>query len=188
MPDTLPVHVNRDDLHDVAVPNSFEVTGPFTIELTNHGEPLHVHLHLDDDLSGVARLEAGNHYVEAERTREVSVNVSPSGSVRGKLKVVAAYGATTRYVDVIVSEPEAAGESVQVDESLNRPPPKEEAPNRSIGSDGPALSPEVAVLALGGVALFVAAFAVLVLRSTVVSLGALGVLAGVLVAMYLLFE
>jgi hypothetical protein len=188
VPDTLPVHVNRDSLHDVAVPNSFEATGPFTIELTNHGEPLHVHLHLDDTLSQVAKLEAGNHYVEAETTRQVRVEAAPNGSIRGKLKVVAAYGATTRYVDVIVSEPEEAEESVTVDESLNKPQPKPESGSGGAesGEEGLPLTPEAGVVALGVVALFVAAFAVLVLDSTVVVLGALAVLAGVLVAVYLL--
>jgi energy-converting hydrogenase Eha subunit A len=181
------VHVNRDDLHDVAVPNSFETTGSFTIELVNHGEPLHVHLHLDDALSQVAELEAGNHYVEAERTRQVRVEASPKGSVRGKLKVVAAYGATTRYVDVIISEPEETEDSVQVDESLGKPQPRDEPRNES-RNQSLAVRPEIAVLALGAAAILVAILAVLVLQSTIVALGALAVLTGVLVAMYLLYE
>lgn len=188
MPDTLPVHLNRDDLHDVAVPNTFEATGTFTIQLENHGAPLHVHLHLDDSLSEVATLEAGNHYVE-EDARQVVVDVRPQGSVRGKLKVVAAYGATTRYVDVVITEPEESEDRVRVDESLSKPQPKPDPEPSGRPTAGSALvSPETGVLALGGVALFVAILAVVVLDNTAVVLGALGVLAGVLAAVYLLVE
>lgn len=195
MPDTLPVHVNREELHGVEVPNTFETTGSFAIELDNHGEPLHVHLHLDDALSDVATLEANNHYVEAESTRLVQVDVRGPASVRGKLKVVSAYGATTRYVDVVISKPDEQEGSVRVDESLNKPRPKGPTGGGPTGG-GPAdgsssmLSdrPDIGVLALGGVALVAATYAAVVLQNTAVVLGALAVLAGVLVAVYMLVQ
>ena len=192
MPDTLSVDVNREELHGLEVPNSFETTGSFAIELNNHGESLHVHLHLDDDLSAVASLEATNHHVESNGTRRVEVAVKPGASVRGKLKVVTAYGATTRYIDVILTEPEEQEDRVQVDESLSKPQPKPPERNRaatpSSGSNPLTDRPELAVLGLGAVALVVAAYAALVLNNTVVVLGALAVLAGVLVAVYILLQ
>jgi len=72
--DTLPVHVNRDQLHGLEVPNEVEVSGSFDVVLQNHGESVHVHLHLDDDLSDIATLSANNHHV-AKATRR---GVSPS--------------------------------------------------------------------------------------------------------------
>ncbi|QSG06213.1 DUF7524 family protein [Halapricum desulfuricans] len=187
MTDTLPVHVNRDRLHGLEVPNEVEVSGSFDVVLQNHGESVHVHLHLDDALSEVATLAANNHHVASDSTRRVTVDVSGSGPARGKLKVVTAYGATTRYVDVVLTEPEHEPRDITVDESLSKPQPRNTS-SRSGTTDTDVsdlpLRPEIAVLGLGAVALVIAAVAALVLDNTVVVLGSLVVLAGVLVAVY----
>ncbi|MEF8881716.1 MAG: hypothetical protein V5A34_04220 [Halapricum sp.] len=191
MTETLPVHVNRSELHGLDVPNAVEVTGPFDVVLQNHGESVHVHLHLDDALSEVASLEANNHHVESESMRRVHVDVKGTGPIRGKLKVVTAYGATTRYVDVVLEQPPEEKQEVTVDESLSRPQPQETpAQNRPTQSSGLGLAerPELLVLVLGGLALVIALIAAVVLDNTAVLLGSLAVLAGVLVAIYLLVE
>lgn len=177
----LPVHVNREELHDIAVAPSFEATGSFDVRLVNHGEATHVHLHLDDALSRVAKLEASNHYVDADSERLVSVAVRDGATARGKLKVVSGYGATTRYVDVEVTEPTVEEQSVEVDESLAEPQPTEPEETRLL-ADNPAL----AVLSLAGTALALAVGAALVVQQFVVALGAGAVLVGVLVAIYFL--
>lgn len=183
MVDPLPVHVNREELHDIAVPTSFETTGTFDVRLINHGQPLHVHLHLDDDLSAVASIEATNHYVDGETERRVSISVREGATVRGKLKVVSGYGAQTRYVDVIVTEPDEEEGSVRVDDSLAEPQPVEtEQPDSAL-----AQQPIVPVAALAVGALVVAAGIAFAVQAFVVGLGALVVLAGVLVALYVLF-
>lgn len=186
--ETLSVHLNRDELHAVEVPPSFEATGSFDVELVNHGTSVHAHLHLDDHLSEVASIDASNHFIDGESRRLVRVTVDGSAPVSGKLKVASAYGAQTRYVDVDVREPEAERHTVEVDESLAEP-----AAGRTSGAadgDSPVgvlvESPEVVVLALGVLAVGVAATAALVFRSPVVLLGALVVLVGVLGAMYVL--
>ncbi|MFB6182984.1 MAG: hypothetical protein ABEI96_00375 [Haloarculaceae archaeon] len=188
MPDTLPVHVNREKLHSLEVPAAFETTGTFDVALENHGEALHVHLHLDDALSEVASIDASNHYVDAESSRIVTVSVDGDASrpVRGKLKVVSAYGAETRYVDVDVAEPPERREEVEVDESLSEPPPATDAPSEQPSSL--LTNPEVLVLALGVVAVAVAAISALVVQSQAVLIGSLVVLGAVLVALYLLFQ
>lgn len=190
MPDTLPVHVNREELHGLEVPNEFETTGSFDVLLQNHGESVHVHLHLDDALSEVATLEANNHYVEADSTRSVAVEVNGSPPVRGSLKVVTAYGATTRYVDVVFVEPADAPSEVTVDESLSKPQPREQPaqtnPSRPTRASGITDVPERLVLGVGGLALVLALAAAIVLDNTAILLGSLAVLAGVLVALYLL--
>jgi len=71
--DALVVHVNRDELHGLAVPDSFEAGESFDVVLVNHGESTHVHLHLDDALSEQAALEAPNHHVEGGSERRVRV-------------------------------------------------------------------------------------------------------------------
>ncbi|PSQ03972.1 hypothetical protein BRC92_05645 [Halobacteriales archaeon QS_4_69_31] len=186
--DRLSVHLNREELHAVEVPGSFETTGSFDVELINHGTSVHAHLHLDDALSEVASIDAANHFIDGESRRAVRVSVNGSGSVRGKLKVASAYGAQTRYVDVHVLEPEAEEEPVEVDESLSEPQPREESAPSGGGSPLAPLveNPELVVLALGVLAVAVAAIAALVIGSNLVLLGALVVLVGVLVAMYLL--
>lgn len=119
---TVPVDLSRDRIHDVDAPESVTVSGPFTVELDNHGSSIHVHLNLDEDLSRVATLRAGNHYVEEGTVREVHVDVEPASKpVTGRLKVVTGYGTETRYVTVTV-EPGSAGKPpVEVDESLGKP-------------------------------------------------------------------
>ncbi len=186
MTDELPVHVSRRELHSLGVPATFETHGPFDVVFVNHGEPVHVHLHLDDALSEVASLGASNHYVEGESRRAVRVAVDsdalPDEPMLGKLKLVSGYGAHTRWVDVELSAPPDEPTEVEVGESLASPPARETA------ESGPSVlaRPELPVLGLGVLALGVAAYAAVALEQTLVLLGALAVLAGVFVALYLL--
>ncbi|MEF8885844.1 MAG: hypothetical protein V5A44_12090 [Haloarculaceae archaeon] len=183
--DRLPVHLNRSELHAVEVPDSFETTGSFDIELRNHGTSLHVHLHLDDALSTVAEIDAANHFIDGETQRVVRVSVDGEDElpVRGRLKVASAYGAQTRYVDVELTEPEVERHTVEVDESLAEPPAD---PQPKAESSPLVASPELAVLAFGVVAVLVAGGIALVVDSALLVAGAVVVLVGVLVAIYLL--
>ena len=169
MPDSLPVHLNRTDIHSLEVPNEFDATGSFDVQLVNHGEALHVHLHLDDSLSSVASLDATNHHVRAETDRLVRVTVDGDGPVRGKLKVVTGYGAETRYIDIFVPEGGTENEPVIVDDALSKPQPKpasESNPGLGDLSPGP-------ILAAGGFTALIAGLVALVLTGNVlVTVGA----------------
>ena len=59
--DTLAVHVNRGGLHELEVPDVFETTGTFDLRLINHGQSVHVHLHLDV-LAGLDPVRVGHSY------------------------------------------------------------------------------------------------------------------------------
>lgn len=184
MPDELPVHVSREELHAIEVPPTIEVEGSFDVRLINHGESLHVHVHLDDALSDVASIGAGNHYVagSSQRNVRIDVNLDAVGeeATLGKIKLVSAYGAQTRWVDVEVLPPDDTDSSVEVDEELARPQPREpEQPK-------PFDQPEILVLALAAVVLLVAALTALLVENTLVLVGSLLVLAGVLAALYFL--
>jgi len=185
VPDTLPVYLNRESLHSLEMPNGIETDGSFEVLLLNHGEAVHVHLHLDDALSGLASLDATNHYVQSESERTVNVTVDREGAVRGKLKVVTGYGAETRYADVDIVESEETDQSVEVDESLAKPQPKEPSPDESSGSLADVLSP---VSLFAGVALVVAAVVAMAVPSTAVRVGSvivfLTVLAGLVMARF----
>ena len=186
MTDELPVHVSRQELHALEVPASFETSESFDVMLVNHGESLHVHLHLDDTLSEVATMDASNHYVEGDSQRAVRITVDterlPDDGVFGRLKVASAYGSETRWIDIELEPPAQERKTVEVDEALAHPQPKAEESE----TESPLARPEMPVLALGGVALVVAALAALFVGDTLVVLGALAVLAGVLVALYFL--
>lgn len=186
MTDTLPVHVSKRELHSLEVPATFETTGSFDIRLVNHGQALHIHLHLDETLSQIADLDAGNHYVEGDSERRIRVDVHTDRldgqEVLGKLKVASGYGAETRWVDVEVSEPSPEAEQVEVDESLATPQPKPEedgGPQLSERLELPLLGVAlVAVLGALGAAVFVGQYAVVI--------GSSVLLAGVLVAIFFL--
>ena len=186
MTDELPVHVSRTELHAIEVPPTVEVEGSFDVRLQNHGESLHIHLHLDDDLSEVAAIDAGNHYVEGGSERRVRVEVDPSqlaeDGIFGQLKIASAYGAETRWVDVEVSPPETTGDPVEVDESLAKPQPRDVDPSPRFEHS------EILVLALGAVALLVAALTALLVQNIVILAGSILVLGGVLVALYFLLQ
>lgn len=188
MTDELPVHVSQGEIHSLDVPASFETDGPFDVMFVNHGQSVHVHLHLDDDLSEVASIEASNHYVEGDSQRAVRVNVAPGGlsdgPIRGKLKVVSGYGAVTRWIDIELQSEEEESGSVEVDESLATPQPREPEP-----ADQPLLGrPELPVLGLGALALVVAVLAAVYVRDTLVLLGSLAVLGVALVALFVLLR
>ena len=187
MPDELPVHISREKLHAVEVPAGFETDGSFDVRLVNHGNSLHVHLHLDDRLSRVARMDATNHYVEGDSERVVRVEVAADRGedVVGKLKVVSAYGAQTRWIDVDVLTPEEDDGEVRVDESLGTPSPE---PDPEVGRAGLGDRPELLVAAFGLLAVVIAGVSVAVSGSLMVMVGALAVFGGVAVAALLLLE
>lgn len=180
------MHVNRGELHSLQVPDSFEGTGSFVVRVVNHGESSHVHVHLDDDLSSVASIGAGNHYVEGGTERTIRVDVDESRlteePIRGSIKVAVAYGASTHWIDVELGLPQKGAGPVEIDESLATPPPRD---------DGSVLRtvidrPELPVLGLGILAIVVALLAALVLENVYVLVGSMAVLVGVMVALYLL--
>lgn len=135
MRNSIAVDINRTGLHSLEVPDSFETPGSFGVELRNHGEATHVHLHLDDTLSTVARLDAPNHYVDGDSSRTVKIPVRessqwPEETLRGRLKVVTAHGRETRYVEVVLDDtPKKA--PVEVDPELGKPQPNDEPSSTS---------------------------------------------------------
>ncbi len=174
------MHVNRDGLHSLETPDSFETAGGFDVRLINHGGAVHVHLHLDDALSDVAALEATNHYVREGADRLVRIDAEEGAVGRGNLKVVTGYGARTRYVDVRLVEPEETGDRVRVDASLARPQPREAADDPDDG-----LRDEATVVLLGGLALLAASAVAVLVPTTPVRLGAVAVAVAVVGALYL---
>jgi hypothetical protein len=181
VPDDLVVHLNRAGPHSIeAEPPQFQAGGPFDVVLRNHGTALHVHLHLDDDLSRQATLGTTNHYVDEGAVRRVRVTVAePLEPVDGRLKLVTGYGSETAYARVDLAEREPDERQVRVDEALGQPRPSD-APEPLVDAD------DLPVLALGAIALLVAAVAAVLIGGAAGVLGLLIVLVGLAVAIALL--
>lgn len=191
---TVPVDISRGRTHEVDAPESVTVSGPFTVELDNHGSPAHVHLNLDEDLSRVATLATGNHFVEGEQTREVFVDVEPASEpVTGRLKIVTGYGTETEYVAVTVEPGPAGKPPVEVDESLGKPRGGAESRDREV--DRPDLrkrieaarprGPQLALAAVVTVAVVLALAVGLAIESTAVLVGT-GIVVGAAIAAFVL--
>ena len=177
MTDTLEVDLNREGLQTLEVPERFEAGGPFTVAFDNHGEAVHVYLNLDDRLSEVARIEATNHYVEGGERRRVDVQVRdpsewPSETVRGKLKVVAAHGRETHFVDVTF-DATAEKRPVEVDPDLSQP-----QPDRGRDDDTSPMLRALPVAVLGAVAIILAIGALVAGQGMDLLLGGFAVVAG----------
>ena len=195
MPESLPVRLNCDRLHDIETATSFEATESFPILLHNGDAPVHVHLHLDDALSQVASIPANNHFVDADSTRQVSVEIADGPRpVEGQLKIVTGHGAETDYVSVSVVEPEDSEDAVDVDATLAAPPNRtddsdegdEDAEPPGFDLPEASLRENAPVAALGLLALAVAAGSATLSDSAAVLGGALVVIATVAAAGYML--
>lgn len=205
--DRLVVDLNQDGARSLAAPTSVTVDRSFTVDLRNHGMATHVHLHLDDALSKVARLSNANLHVSSGDSRRVQVNVfEPEDGdyepVTGRLKIAIAYGQETRFVDLTIDL--SSHEPANVDPDLATPSsgsggaertagaPKGTATDVSgaAGGSSPlARSRTVELLPavlLGLVAVGLAAAAVVPAGTPNLSLGGLAVAAAVLAAAYLL--
>ncbi|WP_338738727.1 DUF7524 family protein [Haloplanus salilacus] len=192
MTPVLLVELNRGALHDVEAPSEFAIGEPFSVELRNHGESVHVHVRADEALSAVARIDTdGNLFVERETTQSVPVDVEDVGSpVTGTLEISTGYGAERRTIEVTV-EPDGDDDAVDVDETLSRPPEPD------ADSDSPPLADRlslgvpsrrtVALLAVGAAAIVVAAAVAATVRSPTVLIGAGVVVGAVLVALVAVF-
>lgn len=183
MTDELPVHINRDGMRELEVPDSIEVTDSFDVAFINHGEALHVHLNTSERLSQVVTVDAGNRHVPGNGERRVRISVDTStldgDSVFGKLEISTSYGAEQRWIDVEVKDPEVTRTTVEVDETLAEP-----ADSKPSLLDRSGL----AVLGLGLLALVLATLTAAVLDETLVVAGVGVVLVGVLAAVALVLR
>jgi hypothetical protein len=181
VPETLAVHLNRDGPRTLSTEAAaLETDRSFVLEFVNHGGPLHVHLHPDEALDSVATPAETQVYVEEEATRGVEFAVTPgAGPAEGHVDLVTGYGAEETRLDVsITSERKDGGPDVAVDQSLAEKHATDDSSGASLSEVAvPVAVAAVVVVAAVGVALTVSDTAAL-------AVGALGVLAGVGIALY----
>lgn len=117
---TVSVVLNRDRLNGVTAPAAFETSGSFAVQLSNEGEPVHVHVRPEGRLAEIASVAESNQYVERGSNARVPVNVrAVSGPVTGELAVVTGHGTESHRVEVTVRPDDAA--SLQTDEPSDAP-------------------------------------------------------------------
>ncbi|MFB6195300.1 MAG: hypothetical protein ABEI80_03950 [Haloplanus sp.] len=193
MTPVLLVELNRGSLHDVEAPAEFATAEAFSVELRNHGEAVHVHLRADEALSAVARIDSdGNLFVERETTQSVPISVSSVDSpVTGTLEISTGYGAESETIEITV-EPQNEGGSVDVDETLSRPPEGDGASSSpSLGERLVGALPgrrTLPILLLAVAAVGIAAAVANAVRSPPVLVGAGVVVGAVLVSLVVLFR
>ncbi|MGZ0745694.1 DUF7524 family protein [Haloparvum sp. AD34] len=182
---TLPVELNRDGVYSIQAPTEFTTTEPFTVELRNRGQPVHVHLNVDDELARVAKPAATSHYVDANSITRVRVDTrEPAQPTGGKLKIAAGHGSETHYVDVAVEPVPDEEQPVILDEDLAKPATDEstsssESPVEAVADalpDRSAVPRITAAHAFVGLAVAAAILVGVLVRSTVVTLGVLVVI------------
>lgn len=185
MPETLSVHLNRDEPREVAPETAtLETDRSFVLEFVNHGGPIHVHLQLDDALARVVRLPAAHVYVDGDATRRVDVSlVENHDPAKGYVELTTGYGAERARVNVTVTNRRKdGGPEVAVDESLAEKQPSDAS--EAGGSPVAAAKP----VALGTVAVVLAALLALsVSDSLAIFVGVLALLGGVGAAAYVLY-
>ncbi|WP_255194477.1 DUF7524 family protein [Natronobeatus ordinarius] len=189
----LTVSVGRDGPDTITVDSeSLETQASFGVVLESHSRPVHVHCRLGGALARIATLDRSNYYVDTTEETFVPVVVGDvSEPVEGTLELSTGYGATSVTIDVTVTP---GPPSVEVDESLARPPREPDEPNASAA--GERLSQSVVersfdagalgVLVLALLAIGLAAATAAVVGGAVAFVAFLVVVAGVAVAAFLL--
>lgn len=188
MPETLSVHLNREEPREVAPEAaSLETDRSFVLAFENHGGPVHVHLYLNDALAAVARPTATQIYVEGGETRRVELSLIPDHDpVKGYVDVSTGYGAEKARVNVAVTnQRKDGGPDVAVDESLSEKQTTTVDTTTSASRTVENAQP-IAFAAVGVVAATVLALSVS--DSLALLGGGFALLCGIGVAAYLLYD
>ncbi|WP_247731349.1 DUF7524 family protein [Halovivax limisalsi] len=186
-PQTIAVHVDRYDEGAIdSTPPSIETDRSFDLHVTNHGEPVHLHVRADDELADVVSVAETNPYVESGESITIPVRVGAHESDRsGAVELSTRFGANTAAIDLTLTGGVDPDDRVDVDERLASPPDRGEsaddgAERRSVPTDALALAGLVVLALVVGIG------ALSIVDGPAAILGGLTVLAGVLVAGYLL--
>lgn len=157
----LSVHLNRGRHRTIDAPASFVADGSFDVAIENHGDGSHVHVQLDDALSGVARVPDDSEFVGSGATGHVRIDTREiEEPVTGELTITVGYGTDAASVEVRIEPSRAGGYGIDVDEQLAEP--------QLEASAWPPDAETVALLALAGVALLAAAAVAVTIQSQIV--------------------
>lgn len=182
----LPVELNRDRRHEIRVAERYEADGPFSVDLRNHGDGVHVHVNVDGPLAEVARVAETNHYVEDGASTAVRVEVDPIDEpVSGRLRLATGYGNQETTVEVTVA-PFEGEDRVPVGEDLGKPKgggaTEDNPPAEEVAVESERGGPSVQVVAVAAGAILLAVAVAVLVGGEVVTAGAGVVVVAALVA------
>lgn len=186
--DRLVVNINQAELHEIhAETERFETANEFAIIVKNHGEPSHIHLSFNDELSEAISLPETNHFLKPDDEISVAAKVIPAKiPATGELEISLAYGAEQTTIPVEV-DPEYAQKTTvatsqstgSTDSGTGQREKKKAQPASSGGSQSGKQT--IAVLGAGMIALGVAVLGLVqsgispvVLLGTLVVFGTVG--------------
>ncbi|RQG92542.1 DUF7524 family protein [Natrarchaeobius chitinivorans] len=183
------VHVNRGNANTLETDTgSLETHRKISVVFRGHDRPAHVHLRLGGDLDRAVSIGNPNYYLEPDGVTVVSIDVEADhleAPVDGELEVVTGYGSESLSIDVTIVPPPP---EVDIDESLAQPTrsaPEPSLTERAASAIGFGTS-TAGVLVLGIVALGIATLTAATVGGFVALLGFAIVVAGVVVALWLL--
>ena len=173
MPDDLLVHLNRGERHAIEpVESSLAVADSFEVVIENHGDGSHVNIGLDGDLAAGGAVATPNPFVPTDETIHLAIEITTDHRpLEGVLTISTGYGQARIELPVSVVSPQQTG--VDAD-----PTPKRANGGRSVESDPMEiiavlkreLDPgAIALVALGVLALVLAAATAVLIDSLVVA-------------------
>ncbi|MEY7847822.1 hypothetical protein AB7C87_01280 [Natrarchaeobius sp. A-rgal3] len=185
------VHVNRGNANTLEADfESLETHRRISVVLRGHERPAHVHCRLAGDLDRAASIGTPNYYIEPDDVTVVPIAVDSDRidePVAGELEIVTGYGSESLGIDLTITP---SPPDVEIDDTLtkpNRPRPESTVATRLTEAIG-LRAPSGAVLALGALALVIAATTAATIGGPVAVLGLGIVVGGVLVALWLLLQ
>jgi len=183
VPDTLSVHLSRTDLHAIESPSSFETTDSFDVEFRNHGRSSRVHCSVDDALAGIVRVPETNRMIDSDGAITMRIDVAPVDEpVTGELEIVTGYGAESTTVTLTVTPPEERSSVESFDDAYGSDADSADVDVFPLDRD------ERLILGLAVGAVLLAVIAAVLVSDPVVLLGTIAVIAGVVVAGFLLWQ
>ena len=190
MSESIAIHLDRTDAETIEVePATLETDRSFEFVVTNHGEPVHVHIRANEPLADAIAIEESNPYVGAGETITVPVTVGAhEGPTSGSIAVETRFGANVGGLELTLTGGVGEERRVDVDERLGEPPKRDPDEGAPFDAVDRRLSPgTVGLVLLAGVALALGIGATFVVGGPIATVGLLVVLSGFAVAGYLLF-
>ena len=130
------IHLNRKFKNSIEVEKSpVKVSGSFGIILYNHGAPVHVYLHLSDEIAESAQIGAAHKSIKAGETVVSEVYVDYVHPAEGWLKIITGHGAETEYVAIEIVNEKTIRPQIKIDKELATPKPIETKRKITVSKD-----------------------------------------------------
>lgn len=169
-----------------------ETNSRLAIRLRGHERPAHVHCRLESDLARIARIDQTNHYVGPDDVTMVPVAIDATDleePIEGAIEIVTGYGSESIAVEVVLTPPDPP---IEVDDSFSKPRRERSTVTNNRAADVARTgvdidSPTVWIVGLGLFAVAVSLLTAATIGSFVALVGVAIVVAGVAIALWVLY-